>query len=103
MQKVIRGKTYDTTTATLVCHLSTVNDPGNFRYHETALYCSPKGTYFLAGKGGPMSMWAEHEGRTSYSGSGMRLVSDAEAREIAECEGLSAYEMAEAGFEVEEG
>jgi hypothetical protein len=106
MKKVIAGRVYDTKTATRICNLpcDTYNR-NDFRWHHTTLYRSPKGTFFLAGEGGPMSMWAESlEGGRSYSGgSGLRVSDDDEARMYAEEAGLGPDEMEAAGFEIEEG
>lgn len=103
MKRVIDGRIYDTETATRICEVGC--ETGDFHGHTTALYKSPKGTFFLAGKGGPLSMWARStEGeRGRSSGEGLRLVDAVEAAEIAEAEGLDPDRMRAAGFSVEEG
>jgi hypothetical protein len=106
MKKVIDGRIYDTKTATRICTLpcDTYNR-NDFGWHNTTLYRSPKGAYFLAGEGGPMSMWAEslEGGRSRIEGSGMRVIDEVEARICAEEADLSPSEMEDAGFEIEEG
>ena len=48
-----------------------------FAWHDTALYRSPKGQFFVAGEGGAMSMWSEPVGNNGRGGgSGIRLVDD---------------------------
>lgn len=103
MKRVIDGKVYNTETAEEVCELPCHYYPGDFQYHETTLYRTPKGAYFLAGKGGPMTMWSEPSGNNGYSGgSGLRVIDQAEAREYAESAELSPEAMQAAGFELEE-
>lgn len=103
MKRVIDGRIYDTETATRICEVGC--ETGDFKGHTTALYKSPKGTFFLAGKGGPLSMWARSTegGRGRSSGEGLRLVDAAEAADIVEAAGLDPDRMKAAGFPVEEG
>jgi hypothetical protein len=105
MKKVIEGKVYNTDTATRVCSVRCDTESvSDFDWHETALYRSPKGTYFIAGEGNARSMWARSAGQRSWSGgSGLRVVTLAEAKEIAENAGLSPARMEAAGFELDEG
>ncbi len=86
MRKIINGRVYNTDTATLVCDVSPSGfSRGDFRYEDTNLYRSPKGQFFLAGTGGPLTRWAQAEGQNGMrGGSGIELVSDDVAR--AECE-----------------
>ena len=86
MRKIIDGKTYNTETATFVCDVSgNVSDRGNFHYDSTSLYRSPKGQFFIAGHGGPLSTWAVSTGQNSWSGGeGLRLVEADEARAMCE-------------------
>jgi hypothetical protein len=100
---VIEGKKYDTATATRICKLPSTKDQGSFAWHDTALYRSPKGAYFLAGTGEARSMWAKHDGGDSGPGTGMQLVTTDDARGYAEEAGLDAGQMQAAGFTVEEG
>ncbi len=103
MRRVIDGKIYDTKTATAVCDLPCHHYPGDFQHHETVLYKTPKGNFFLAGKGGPMSLWAEPCGNNGWSGgSGLRPITREEAREYCEQAELGPEEMTEAGFVLEE-
>lgn len=104
MKRVIDGKVYDTETATAICELACHYYQGDFNWHDTRLYRTQRGAYFLAGDGGPMSMWAVPEGSNGYSGgSGLSVIDADEAREHAERAGLSPEEMIEAGFTIEEG
>lgn len=103
MKRVIDGKIYNTETAEEICDLTCSAYPGDFQFHETTLYRTPKGAYFLAGKGGPLTRWAQPEGNSGYSGgSGLEVVTQEEARGYAESAELSPEAMIEAGFELEE-
>jgi hypothetical protein len=104
MQRVIDGKKYDTETAIHICRLPSTDDMGSFDWHETDLYVSLKGQFFLAGEGHARSMWATHVRQgTTGPGNGMQLLTKEEARTHAEEAGLDADEMQAAGFDVEEG
>ena len=86
MKRIINGKLYDTENAKRICALPcSAECPSDFRWHDTDLYLSPGGTFFIAGEGSAMSMWAESIGNSGrIGGSGLRLVTEEEAREFAE-------------------
>lgn len=85
MKQIIDGKRYDTEKATQVCWLRCSFEPGDFGHHETALYVTKKGSWFLSGRGGPMSMWAFPVGQSGYSGgAGIKPIESEEAQEILE-------------------
>jgi hypothetical protein len=104
MRKVIDGKVYNTETATVVCDISPSGFySGDFRYENTYLYKSPKGTFFISGTGGPLSRWAVPEGNNGHrGGSGLYVIDDDEARGFCERHG-SASEFEAAFGEPEEG
>jgi hypothetical protein len=84
-EKIIDGKLYSTEKAEKICVLDCFHNKGDFGWHSTALYRSPKGSFFLAGRGGPRSMWAQSiPGGGSQDGDGIRVVDEQEARRIAE-------------------
>lgn len=104
MRKVIDGKVFDTDTAKWVCNLHCPLVCTDFAWHDTALYRSPKGRFFLAGEGGAMSMWSQPVGNNGRGGGhGMRLVGDDEAREIMEGANCTDDDFRAAGLSVEEG
>ena len=104
MKRVIDGKIYDTKTAEEICELPcSAQGKSDFRYHDTDLYRTKRGAYFLAGEGGAMSMWAQSVGNAYTWGDGLRVISKEEAREYAEAAELSPEDMQAAGFEIEEG
>jgi hypothetical protein len=87
MKRILDGKIYDTETATLRADISG-NDgalPSNeFEWQHTGLYVSPRGTYFIAGRGGARSRWAKPMGLGTGPGEGLIIISDAEARNLFE-------------------
>jgi len=48
MRAIINGKRYDTDTADELCQLTCNADMGDFRWHDTRLYRTRRGTFFLA-------------------------------------------------------
>jgi hypothetical protein len=103
MQKVIDGKVYDTSKAKYVCEVPSTQNRGDLGWHETQLYRTAKGRFFVAGEGGPRSMWAERVGQNSWrSGRGMSAVSEDEARGHMEAAGCTAEEFVEAGLPLED-
>lgn len=67
MKKVICGKLYSTDTAMLVGEFQ-YSKPRDFEYLWEGLYRKKTGEYFLAGKGGPNSCYAEPVGTNEWSG-----------------------------------
>ena len=62
MQKIIRGKKYDTDTAKEVCCYSNNLPFGDFDWIQETLYVKRTGEYFLHGKGGARSKYAKADG-----------------------------------------
>jgi len=91
MRKIINGKRYNTATATNVCDVSPSGYFSNdFRWEDTYLYRTSRGNWFLAGKGGPLTRWAQKSGDTGRcSGSGIIPIDADEARSLLEQHGLS--------------
>lgn len=59
MKKIINGKRYDTETSEVISEWDNSLDCGNFRHYEETLYRTRNGNWFLHGKGGPLSPYAE--------------------------------------------
>jgi hypothetical protein len=98
MKKTINGLRYDTDNATAL-GIGTANCPASdFHYWEATLYRTPRsGRYFIAGKGGAMSRFAQSCGQNSWGGgSDLIPMSEEDAREWAE-EHLTVEEV-EAAF-----
>lgn len=102
MCKIINGKVFDTTTAEYMCGISCKAYGGDFGWHDTDLYRSARGQWFLAGHGNGSSIWGREGAGGGYiPGEGIRLLSDDEAREILEAEHMD--DLIEEYFEVVEG
>ena len=102
MKKIINGKIYDTSAASRICQLQCGYYPSDFGYHETHLYRTKRGAFFLAGEGNAASMWASSYGNTRGPGSGLRVVDQDRAMRYAESANLDESEMLAAGFAVDE-
>lgn len=91
MKKTINGKRFDTETATLIGFVN--NLVGTFpaeskdgpTYWEAGLYVTPRSKeYFLAGKGGPMTRFAQHKDGSRYrGGAGVVPMTDKDAADFA--------------------
>lgn len=80
MKAVIQGRLYDTQTATEVASHGE-GGPGDFRSFFEILYRSPNNTYFLCGKGGPMTRYSQPCDGGRSGGSAIIPLSDVEARD----------------------
>ncbi len=98
MKSIINGLRYDTSKAVLIGEASYDGSRSDFQWWEAGLYRTPRsGRYFLAGRGGPMTMWSHSTGQNSWTGgSGIKPLDDADAVEWAE-QHLTTAEV-EAGF-----
>ena len=68
MKKIIKGKVYDTETATELASYSNGGTWRDFSHFEETLYRKRNGEFFLHGEGGPMTRYAEAQGQNSCSG-----------------------------------
>jgi hypothetical protein len=74
MKAVINGRRYDTDTALKIGTCSYGNASVDLHYCDETLYKTPaKGLYFLAGEGGPLSVYGRSDGPNSRT-SGERIV-----------------------------
>lgn len=84
MKRIINGKKYDTETATPVCHYSYSNT-GDFHFVRKTLYRKKNGEFFIHGRGGAASEFAEQiDCNTWCGGEKMFVVTEDTAREFAE-------------------
>ncbi|WP_297110333.1 hypothetical protein [uncultured Devosia sp.] len=87
MRKIIDGNSYNTDTATKVCKMTCTAHHSDFDWHDTWLYRTSKGNWFLAGEGNGSSMWKRPAvGGDSVPGEGVRPLTEDEAREVLEQE-----------------
>jgi hypothetical protein len=99
MKRVIAGRVYNTETADEICTDSRCH--GDFSDHDTTLYRTKNGNFFLSGSGGPMSLWSQSCGQNSWTGGrGLIAIDTAEAQRFAERCDLDSDDMIAAGFAV---
>ena len=79
MEAIIEGKKYDTETATEVASYWNGLGQGDFGRVNESLYKTAKGSWFIAGSGGPMSAYAQSVGNSQTGGEGIRPLSYEEA------------------------
>jgi hypothetical protein len=84
MKKIINGKRYDTETAEYIADYSNHYGRNDFRSLEETLYRTPKGNFFLAGEGGPMTKYARPCGGMTGGGEDIIPLTKEEAFEWAE-------------------
>jgi hypothetical protein len=82
LKQIIDGKVYNTETAQKVCDVVCYHSPGDFEYHDTCVYRTKKGAWFVAGYGNARSQWAHPVPNGSTSGSGIRVLEEFAARKI---------------------
>lgn len=101
MKKIIKGKMYNTETAEYIEHRSSGCYRSDYRYFEEDLYRKKTKEFFLHGKGGPASRYAQRAGSGYMGGEKLIPLSDAEAKVWAE-ENLDADRYMELFGEIEE-
>ena len=69
MKAIIEGKRYNTETAEWIASYHNGCTHSDFNYLSEDLYRTPRGNWFLAGEGGPMTTYARHIGNGNKSGS----------------------------------
>jgi len=85
MKTIINGLRYDTDKAILVGEARYSGSRSDFQWWEAALYRTPRaGRFFVAGRGGPMTMFAHRVENGSMGGSKCIPMAATEAREWAE-------------------
>jgi len=79
VKKIINGKRYDTETAKEVAGYRNGLGGNDFRNISENLYKTKKGSWFLAGEGGPMTKYSRPCGNMTAGGSDIIPLSDEEA------------------------
>lgn len=67
MEKIIKGKKYNTETAEEIDVYSNGYNRRDFRWEESTLYRKKTGEFFVYSEGGPLSVCREHSG-DGYTG-----------------------------------
>ena len=99
---VIDGKIYDTETATHICECGNDYGRSDFKFVDQDLYRTPRGRFFLAGEGGPMSHWCRSVGDGYTGGCGIKQVCPGDARDYMESAGCGQADYERAGLELED-
>jgi hypothetical protein len=68
MKQIIKGKKYDTDTATKIYEYQNEYGYSDFRYVIETLYIKKTGEYFLHGEGGAMSKYCQKSGSNTTCG-----------------------------------
>lgn len=84
MKQVINGKVYNTETAIRLFEVSNCFSCSDFRHFDFHVYQTKKGAFFLAGSGGPMTMFGRPCGNMTSGGSKIIPLTENEALEWAE-------------------
>lgn len=93
MEKIIKGRKYNTETAQEVCGYSNGLPFGDFDWVEETLFVKRTGEYFLCAKGGARSKYAVPDGDFMGGGSEIIPLSEAEAKSFVEENGdVETYE-----------
>lgn len=80
MKKVLDGKIYNTEKAEKLYEWCNRKFVGDLEYCEEALYRTPKGAYFIFGRGGAMTKYAHQCGSNSTcGGAGIEVLTEVEA------------------------
>lgn len=103
MRQVIKGKVYNTETATLLHEWDNGASPG-FKYRSKVLYRSPRGAYFLVHEGGAMTDMAKAVENNAWTGSSsIEVVSSTDAMRFLESHEGSDVLLREFADQIEEG
>ena len=102
MKRIVDGKRYDTETAERVTWVGSRSgiSRSDHTYWDAAIYRTPRGRWFLAGDGGPASIFAKSVGNGTSGGSGIIPISDGEA--LRYLEDVEAMDALERFFAIEE-
>jgi hypothetical protein len=68
VKAIIHGRRYDTETAQKIATYSNGGGCNDFRHFEESLYRTKRGSWFIAGSGGPMTHYARSVDQNAWSG-----------------------------------
>ena len=85
MRKIVEGKVYNTMTAEMLAEYFSGHSIGDYHRYEEELYKTKKGAYFIHGKGGAASKYAERCPSGGYNpGEDIRPISEDTAKKWAQ-------------------
>ena len=96
MKTTIDRKVYDTATATLVAGDESVIGTGDFQWWLEEIYLTAKGCWFLFGRGGGMTKYADHQ--DGHSSEGKRSIPMTRLEALDWCEEHRAQEAIDQHF-----
>jgi hypothetical protein len=101
MKAIIKGFRYDTDKADLVCEIQE-SYRGNFRHIDAGLFCTKRAKrFFLAGSGGPMTIFATQVDQNTWSG-GSKIIPLSKESALEWAEQHATVEQIERFFEIED-
>ena len=95
MKKIIGGKIYNTETALCIGYVQSDCGPSDFRYEDTGLFRTKKGSFFIAGEGGPLSRWSQSCNNGQRGGASIEAMTTSEALAWCESSGIDADVIAQ--------
>ena len=84
MEKIIKGRKYNTDTATSICTYDNGLPNGDFNYISEELFVKRTGEYFLYCIGGAKTKYAKSDGDMICAGSTIIPISDEQAKKFVE-------------------
>lgn len=84
MEKIIRGKRYNTETATEVCQNWNGKSVNDFEHMFEVLHVKRSGEFFLHYGGGPLSKYAVIDGCNTSGAEGIKPLTEAQAQDFCE-------------------
>jgi hypothetical protein len=81
MKKIINGSRYDTDKAECIATASSGHYTTDFAYWEESIYRTPRGRWFVAGEGGPMSRYSRSRGNETSGSEDIKPLDDKQAQE----------------------
>jgi hypothetical protein len=91
MIKVVNGRRYNTKTAEKLATYGNGLSVTDFRHYDESLYKTKKGSFFLAGEGGPMTKYSQPCG--DMTGGGENIIPLTEQEALSWCEDRDEVEV----------
>ena len=87
MKRIVNGKRYDTEKAEEIASAGSGGTGNDWRSYYETLFRTPRGKWFLAGSGGPLTKYAERNGSERMGSEGIIPLNEDEVRDWLEAEG----------------
>lgn len=99
--QIINGLKYDTENAEHICYFANGYPPSDFNHCHGDVYKTKYGRFFIAGDGGPMSMFARSCGDGTSGSRGIIPLEEDHARKLCESARVDSETMAKF-FDIQE-